>query len=305
MRFRSDPTQIRGSIVPVITPFTVDGAVDVETLRRLIEWQIENGSHGISVNGTTGEPAAQTLDEREAIMEIAATSVADRVPFVPATGGTNVGDTLRLTAAADRIGADAVLIVVPVAASQQGFYDYFAMIARQFSHLPIIIYNIPQRVGASIDASTVARLRRAHANIVGLKDSVKDFEHPSQILQECGRDFLLYCGFELLSFPLLTIGAAGQVNATANLLPVEVAMLYNLAVEQRWQEAADMHFTLMSLSQALFFETHPGPLKWAMARVGRIPHGGVRLPLVAPSEANQIRIANILAAYPQLAVTPS
>lgn len=300
MKFRSDPQQIRGSVVPVVTPFAADGAVDHVTLARLIDWQLEHGTHGISVGGTTGEPSAQTLEEREAVMTSAARAVGDRVPFVPGTGTPNFEETVRLTAHAEAEGADAALVIVPASASQDGLFAYYDRLAKTFPALPIIVYNIPKRVGANLEAATVARLRSANENIVGLKESHKDFEHPSQVLHACGRDFLLYCGIELLSFPMLAIGGAGHVSATANLLPQEIATLYDLAAEGRWAEAQQLHYDLLAINQAIFYDTHPGPLKWAMAELGLLPSGALRPPLAAPSEQTQARLRDVLDGYPTL-----
>jgi 4-hydroxy-tetrahydrodipicolinate synthase len=303
MKFRSDPQQIRGSVTPIVTAFADDGSVHHETIARLIEWQIDSGSHGISVGGTTGEPASQTLDEREAVMETAAQTVADRVPFVPGSGSTNLEETLRLTATAESLGADAVLLIVPYynRPSQEGLYRWFSTIASEFPNLPLILYNIPARTAVNLEPATLARLRRAHSNIVGVKEANKDFEHVSRVLFECGRDFLVYSGIELLCYPMLAIGGAGHISATANILPAEVAQIYNLVAEGRWEEAIDLHYELLPLNEALFLETNPGPLKWAMARVGLLSTGMVRPPLAPPSDATQAKIQDALDRYPNAA----
>ncbi len=303
MKFRSDPQQIRGSVTPIVTAFADDGSLDLDTVARLIEWQIDSGSHGISVGGTTGEPASQTMEEREAVMETAAQTVADRVPFVPGSGSTNLQETLRLTATAESLGADAVLLIVPYynRPSQEGLFRWFSTIASEFPSLPLILYNIPARTAVNLEPTTLARLRRAHANIVGVKEANKDFEHVSRVLFECGRDFLVYSGIELLCYPMLAIGGAGHISATANILPVEVAQVYNLVVQGHWEEAIDLHYELLPLNESLFLETNPGPLKWAMARLGLIPSGMVRLPLAPPSDTTQAKIQDALDRYPQAA----
>jgi 4-hydroxy-tetrahydrodipicolinate synthase len=302
VRFRADPSRIRGSIAPLVTPFAEDGSVDLAAVRRLVEWHLGSGTHGISVEGSTGEPSSQTLEEREAVMEAAAAAVAGRAPFVPGTGTNNLEETVRLTAAADRLGADAVLLVVPYYSrpTQQGLFEWFDVLLGEFPHLPQVVYNIPGRTGVNLEPATLARLRRAHANLVGVKESNRDFEQPTRVLHECGRDFLVYSGIELLCYPMLAIGGAGHVSATANLLPSELARLYELVAASGWQEAIDLHYELLPLNEVLFLETNPGPLKWAMRQVGLLAGGRPRPPLVAPSEANQERIAAALARYPQL-----
>lgn len=290
-------SEIRGSIVPMVTPFDRNGGIDLDKLGELIEWQIASGSHGISVTGTTGEPSALSLHERELVMEAAAQAVGGRVPFVPGTGTNNLDETVRLTRAAQRLGADAALVIVPYynRPSQEGLFRYFSAVASAVE-LPIVIYNIPGRTAVNMAPDTMARLRDAHANIVGVKESNKDFEHTSRVLHLCGRDFLVYSGIELLCYPMLAIGGAGHVSATANLLPAEVARLYDLVAAGKWEDAIDLHYHLLPLNDALFLETNPGPLKYAMGRAGKL-EPNYRLPLCEPSPANRERIDAVLATY--------
>ncbi len=292
-----DVSRLRGSIVPIITPFDGDGRIDEGTLERLIDWQIASGSHGISVTGTTGEPSALSLDERRQMLDLGKNAVDSRVPFVPATGTNNIEETIDLTRYAERLGVDAALVIVPYynRPSQEGLFRYFRAVAGQVG-LPIIIYNIPGRTATNMAPETMARLREACPNIIGVKESNKDFEHTSKVLHTCGRDFLVYSGIELLCYPMLAIGGVGHVSATANILPREVAALYDLVVAGRWQEAMDLHYRLLPINEALFLETNPGPLKWAMGELGWITPN-YRLPLCEPSPANQERIRAALAHY--------
>ncbi|MDR5697083.1 MAG: 2,4-dihydroxyhept-2-ene-1,7-dioic acid aldolase [Armatimonadota bacterium] len=292
----ADLSRLRGSIVPLVTPFR-DGRVDEEALRALIEWQIASGSHGISVTGTTGEPTSLVVEERERVIEIAVRTSAGRVPVVPGTGSNNHEETLRLTAHAERLGADAVLVIVPyhVRPTQRGLYEHFRTVARS-TRLPVIVYNIPGRTAVNLEVETLARLRRDCDNIVGVKESNKDFEHVNRVLLRCGRDFLLFSGIELLCYPMLTIGGAGFISATANLVPDRVARMYELWQEGDWRAALDLHYELMPLNDVLFVETNPGPVKYALSLLGRIAPE-IRLPLVMPSEENRGRIRDALRAY--------
>jgi 4-hydroxy-tetrahydrodipicolinate synthase len=297
MTEHSDPATMRGSIVPLVTPFTAGGSLDEPALERLIEWQIDSGSHGISVTGTTGEPSALSLDERERVMEVAARSVAGRVPFVPGTGTNNLDETIRLTRAAEALEADAALVIVPYynRPSQEGLYRYFRALAGEV-RLPMVIYNIPGRTAVNMAPSTMARLRRDAPRIVGVKESNKDFEHVTRVLHECGRDFLVYSGIELLCYPMLAIGGAGHVSATANVFPREVADLYNHVAAGKWKEAMDLHYHLLPMNDALFVETNPGPLKWVMGKLGMInPY--LRPPLCEPSTDNQKRLQEVMDHY--------
>jgi 4-hydroxy-tetrahydrodipicolinate synthase len=292
-----DPSELKGSIVPLVTPFHDDGSFDEATFKDLIEWQIDSGSHGISVTGTTGEPSSLSLEERAHVLEVAAGAVGGRIPFVPGTGTNNLDETLHLTKQALKLGAEAALVIVPYynKPSQEGLYRYFRELADDVE-LPIIIYNIPGRTAVNMEPATMARLRRDARNIIGVKESNKDFEHVSRVLHQCGRDFNVYSGIELLCYPMLAIGGAGHVSATANILPTEVADLYNHVAAGRFGEAMELHYHLLDLNDVLFVETNPGPLKWMMGRLGRItPH--LRPPLCEPSGPNQQRIAEVMSAY--------
>ena len=292
-----EPSELRGSIVPIVTPFREDGTFDESAFVELIEWQIDAGSHGVSVTGTTGEPSSLSLDEREHVVESAAKAVAGRVPFIPGTGTNNLDETLRLTRHADSVGADAALVIVPYynKPSQEGLYRYFSELARCVE-IPLIIYNIPGRTAVNMAPETMARLRREHASIIGTKESNKDFEHVSRVLHQCGRDFNVYSGIELLCYPMLAIGGAGHISATANIFPREVADIYNHVVAGRWNEAIELHYYLLPVNDMIFFETNPGPLKFALGELGRI-NPKLRLPMCEPSLANQQRIRDVLSDY--------
>jgi 4-hydroxy-tetrahydrodipicolinate synthase len=307
MRFRADPAQVRGSIAPVVTPFTPDGAVDLQTLSQLIDWQIERGSHGVSVLGSTGEPSSQTLEERLRVLEVAGRAVADRVPFFPGTGSAHLGETLQATAAAEAAGADAVLVITPFYSrpTQNALFDWYSTIAREFPGLPIVVYNVPVRTAVDIHPQTVGRLRREHDNIVGIKETTRDFEHASHVLNECGRDFLVYCGIELLCYPLLAIGGVGHLSCVANVAPEPCAELYDAFVAGNHDEALRLHYELHPLVELAFVETNPGPIKWAMEQLGILASGGVRPPLASPAAASRERISSILADVGLLEAAPA
>jgi 4-hydroxy-tetrahydrodipicolinate synthase len=290
-------TQLRGSIAPMVTPFRPDGSFDEAGMVRLIDWHLENGTHAISVTGTTGEPSALSLEERERVMAVAMKAIRGRAPFVPGTGTGNYEETLRLTRVAKELGADAALIIVPYYArpSQEGLYRHFRGIAEAVD-IPIIIYNIPGRTAVNMAPATMARLRRDCPGIIGVKESNKDFEHVSHVLHQCGRDFLVYSGIELLCYPMLAIGGAGHVSATANVMPREVAEIYNLVAAGRHAEALDLHYRLLPLNEVLFVETNPGPLKHAMGLMGLI-HPTLRLPLCEPSAENRSKVRQVLERY--------
>jgi len=287
---------MRGSLVPVVTPFR-KGQLDDSRFVDLIEWQIDSGSHGVVVAGTTGEPSALTLEEREHLIELAVRTVRRRVPVIAGTGTTNHAETLRLTQFAKRIAADAALVVVPYYSrpTQEGLYRHFRSIADAVD-LPVFIYNIPGRTAVNLEPQTIARLARDCRNIIGVKEANKDFEHVNRVIHLCGRNFLVYSGIELLCFPILAIGGAGHVSATANILPREVARLYDLAAGGQWDAARDLHYHLLPMNEALFVETNPVPVKTALGLMGKIDPE-VRLPLAPMSPDHVEGLKQVMASY--------
>lgn len=287
---------MRGSIVPLVTPFR-QGKLDEQALANLIEWQIQSASHGISVTGTTGEPSSLSREERMRVIELTAQAIGKRVPFIPGTGSNNFEETLTLSKHAQRLGVDAVMLIAPyyVRPSQEGLFQFFRGIASQLD-IPVILYNIPGRTAVNIEPDTVARLREACPNIIGCKESNKDFEHINRLLHKMGRDFLVYSGIELLCFPVLTIGGAGYISATGNLLPAKVAEVYNLTQAGKWEQARELHYELLPLNDAIFLEINPVPVKTVLGWMGRISPD-VRLPLAPLSENNANKLRAIARQY--------
>lgn len=286
----------RGSIVPIVTPFK-NGDMDYDGLQRLIDFQISNGAHGISVTGTTGEPSSLTTDERKEVIRVAKAAVAGRVPFVPGTGSANHAETQELSQFAQNLGVDGVMLIAPYYSrpSQHALFAHFDAVCKRLS-LPVILYNIPGRTAVNIEIDTVARLKEANPHIIGVKESNKDFEHINRLLHKMGLDFMVYSGIELLCFPILAIGGAGYISATANLMPKEVNSLYDLCVAGKWLEARALHYKMMTLNDAVFLEINPVPVKTALGWMGKIS-GEVRLPLAALAPANEAKLRKICQQY--------
>jgi 4-hydroxy-tetrahydrodipicolinate synthase len=298
--FEEVKKRLRGSIAPIITPFNEDGSIDFETLENLINWHIDSGSHAISVTGTTGEPSSLTVEERVQVMERAAKVINGRVPFVPGTGSTNHAETLYLTKKAEELGVDAALVIVPYynRPSQHALYKHFKIVADSVK-IPVIIYNIPGRTAVNMAVETMAKLSKDCPNIIGVKESNKDFEHVNRVLLNCGRDFLLYSGIELLCYPMLAIGGAGYISATANIEPKKVAEVYNAWVEGDIDRAINLHYELMPLNDVLFKDTNPAPLKAALGMMGKIKPV-LRLPMDLPTQGLQDEIREVLKQYVEL-----
>lgn len=289
--------RLRGSIVPLVTPFR-GGEIDTTALDDLIEFQLRSGSHGLGVTGTTGEPSSLSYDEREFMVAHALERTRGRVPLVAGTGSANFDETLRLTRfAADR-GADAVLVITPyyVRPNQNNLHAYFKAVADAVPGTPVILYNIPGRTAVQVEPATIGRLRRDAPNVVGVKHSVKDLDVVSQTFVQAGRDFLVYCGMETLTFPMLALGGAGHISATGMIAPREIAELYDLAAAGRWDEARDLHYRMLELNDILFVEVNPVPLKTALAIMGLCEREW-RLPLGPMLPDNERRLREALGRY--------
>ncbi len=288
---------LEGSIVPLVTPFK-SNQIDERALARLIERQIDAGSHGISVGGTTGEPAALTIAEREYLVEASVRFAKGKAPVLAGTGSVSLDETLQLTRVAARAGVAAALLVTPyyVKPNQEGLYRFFGAIAEAVADLPLVIYNIPGRAGIDVQVQTLARLARDFRNIVGVKHSVKDLDAVSWTLKQCGPDFAVYCGLESLSYPMLALGARGMIAATGNWLPVDMAQLYEHAKSGRHTEAVELHYRLLEANDAVFWDTNPIPLKTVLSWMGLIEKEW-RLPLGPTSPEIEMKLRTMAESY--------
>jgi 4-hydroxy-tetrahydrodipicolinate synthase len=298
VKFRSDPSSIRGAFAALVTPFTGTGDIDHDSLAELVRWQLESGSDGVSIGGSTGEPSAQSVAERIEAMRTTARVVDDRAPFLPGTGSAKLDETLELTSAARDLGADLCLVITPYYArpTQDGLYRWYSAVCAEFPDLPIAAYNVPVRTAVEIDPGTLARLRRDHDNFVGVKETTRDFEHFSHVIQQCGRDFLVWSGIELLCLPLMALGGSGFISALSNVAPAATAQMYERWVAGDHETARDLHYALHPLVALLFVETNPAPAKHVLQQWGRIASAHVRPPLAPVSAAAADRIGSLLAA---------
>ncbi|MGH7890930.1 MAG: 4-hydroxy-tetrahydrodipicolinate synthase, partial [Thermodesulfobacteriota bacterium] len=280
---------IHGSLVAIVTPFK-NGKIDEDALKKLIEFQIENGTHGIVPCGTTGESPTLSHEEHEYVIELTVKAVGKRVPVVAGTGSNSTKEAIRLTRFAEQIGVDAALLVVPYynKPTQEGLYLHFKQIASQV-RIPLILYNIPGRSGVNLNPETVLRLAKDCKNIIGVKEASGSLIQASKILYLCGRDFLLYSGEDALNFPLLAIGARGFITVTANVAPRDVADLYEFYIKGEIDKARDLHYRLLPLNDALFIETNPIPVKAALSMMDKIAYE-YRYPLCQMSENNYLEL---------------
>lgn len=286
---------LRGSYTPLITPFT-EQRVDHKQYAALVQRQIDGGSHGIVVNGTTGEPSTLTVAERGALVRTAVAVAAGRLPVVAATGSQSLSETLELTAAAELAGADAVLVVTPyyIKPPQRGLVSYFNRVATS-SALPLMIYHIPARAAVELAIESVAEIAETSPTLVGMKHASADLGYATRLLRTLGEDFRLFVGLEELSLPLLAIGASGLMNAVGNLAPRAVADLCDAVHKGDLLEARRINAGLAELNEAVFWDTNPIPMKYLMTQLGLLTSNEHRLPMVAATPQLEERLDDLLA----------
>ena len=289
-----DISGLKGSIPPLITPFK-QGLVDYDAYARMVQFQVDEGSHGILVNGTTAEPASLSIDERNRIVDVAVEGAAGRVPVVAATGSQSLAETELLTDHAVRAGADALLIVTPYYSKppQRGLVDYYLRVAERHD-VPWMVYHIPGRTAVNVTLDTLKVLRDRSPTFVGMKHAVNDLGFVTECLTALGHDFRIFVGLEELSFPMMAIGACGLMNAVGNLRPRVLRQLCDAVWNSDIPAARALHEQLIEVNQAVFFDTNPIPMKYMMKRLGLIPDNEHRLPMMPATPELEQRLDAVL-----------
>src|ERR1700723_2080855 len=240
-------SSLRGSIPPLVTPFRA-GKVDFNKFAELAERQVQRGSNGIVVAGTTGEPSSRSVEEGIELLKVAVSTVGGRIQVIAATGSASYAETLRLTTEAEAAGADAALVVTPyyIKPSQRGLVDYFVALGERIG-LPLMIYHIPGRAAVSIKTQTVMKIAEKTPHLVGIKHADQNLELLTELLVGLGPEFRIFCGVEALSLPMLVLGASGLMNAVGNLAPQRVAALYTAVEKGELRSARRIHTELFEL----------------------------------------------------------
>jgi 4-hydroxy-tetrahydrodipicolinate synthase len=292
---RLSDRQLKGSFPPIVTPFKENGEVDYDTYAKLIEFQVKGGSHGIVVTGTTGEPSTLTSEERTQLLKTAIAAAKGRTQIVAATGTQNHEDTVAMTVAAEKAGADALLIVTPyfVRPPQRGLEAYYIDLCKRTS-LPVMIYHIPGRAAVNMTADTIARVAEAAPNLVGIKHAFNDLALVSELIVKLGAEFRIHVGLEDLSFPMLCMGAHGMMNAVGNIAPGKVAELYEATARGDLTRGKALHYELYELNNAVFFDTNPIPMKYMMMRMGLLPNEVHRLPMVSSTPELRTKLDGVM-----------
>ena len=285
----------KGSIVAIVTPFKND-RVDEEKLRELVEFQIENGTDAIVPCGTTGESSTLDYEEHDRVIQIVVEQVNKRVPVIAGTGSNSTREAIEITAHAKQLGADGALLVTPYynKPSQEGLYLHYKAVADAVA-LPQVLYNVPGRTSVNLLPETVARLAE-HKNIVAIKEATGSLQQASEVLDLCGDKIDVLCGDDFITFPMMACGAKGVISVLANIMPKEVASLVDAFNAGQLEEARQLHLMLLKISNAMFIETNPVPVKTAVALMGKCGEE-VRLPLAAMSEGNKGKLVAIMKQY--------
>ena len=282
---------LSGSIVALVTPMTPSGDVDRAALDALIAWHLDSGTDGIVPMGTTGESATLTTEEHLEVIERTIGVVSGQVPVIAGTGSNATAEAIHQTREAQKAGADACLLVTPYynKPTQEGLYRHFHAIA-EASSLPLVLYNVPPRTACDMIPETVARLAPVD-NIVGIKEASGDADRVAAIRELCGEDFILLSGEDSQTLHMMRLGAVGTISVTANILPGEMSDFCGAWRDGRPDDAQALDELLQPVHAAMFVETSPAPVKWALYESGRID-SGIRLPLVCLSEERRGEVMN-------------
>lgn len=279
----------KGSLVALVTPFDARDRVDYAALQRLIDFHVEAGSSGLVIAGTTGESATLAAGEHAQLIRKAVEMAAGRLPIIAGTGSNSTAQTIALSREVSGSGIAAYLLVVPYynKPTQEGMYRHFSAIADEVDY-PVMLYNVPGRTASDMLADTVGRLSR-HGNIFGIKEATGDMERLREIQDIVDDDFMLYSGDDFTVRPFIENGGHGVVTVSGNVAPKAVGDLCRLAASGEHQAAKAIDATLQPLNEALFIESNPIPVKWAVAEMGLIePY--IRLPLTEYSASHHERM---------------
>ena len=284
----------QGALVAIVTPFR-NGQVDEESLRRLIEFQIENGTNGIVPVGTTGESPTLSHEEHKRVVEITVEQVKGRVPVIAGAGSNNTTEAIELTAHAKKVGADAVLHITPYynKPTPEGLYQHLKAIAKA-APLPIVVYSIQGRTGINVAPETMARLAQDIPEVVAIKEASGNVGQMAEIMRLCGDRITLLSGDDNLILPVLALGGKGVISVVSNILPRQVAELHQAWFDGDLEEARRRFYDLLPVCKAMFLETNPIPVKTAMEMMGLLPSGELRLPMCPMSEANREKLRQVL-----------
>ena len=286
---------LRGCATALVTPFTIEGAVDEERLHALIEYQIAGGVRLLVPCGTTGESVTMSEEEDQRVIKLTIETANGRARVIAGAGSNSTATAIAYSQTARELGADAVLQVAPYynKPTQDGLYAHFRAIAEAISDLPVVIYNVPGRTSSNISALTTLRLARDVKNIVAVKEASGNLSQIMEILRERPANFRVLSGDDSFTLALIALGAEGLISVASNEAPELMSRMVDLALEGKWDEARALHYRLLPLMETNFIESSPGPVKAALAMMGLIEES-FRLPLVPIQEKSRTRVREVL-----------
>jgi 4-hydroxy-tetrahydrodipicolinate synthase len=277
----------------LVTPFTRSGSIDEVAVGRLARRQIEAGVHFLVPCGTTGESPTLSVEEKRRVVELVVLESAGRVPVLAGAGGYDTREIVHLAGEMAKAGASGLLSVTPYynKPTQEGLYQHYRAFAES-TPLPIVVYNVPGRTGCNVDVATLLRLASI-PNVVGVKEASGNMTQIVDVVRAVPDGFVVLSGDDALTLPLLAVGGRGIISVASNEAPAEMAAMVEAAERGDFAAARTVHARLLPLMQVNFVESNPGPVKWALARMGLLEEA-YRLPMVPPRAASQERIAEAL-----------
>lgn len=286
-------------LTAMVTPFDAQMQVDYGKARKLAKYLVENGSDGIVVAGTTGESPTLTNEERNKLVEVVVNEVGDRAKVIAGTGNNDTFDSIGMTKDAEKTGAHGVMAVVPYynKPPQEGLYTHFRMIAES-TNLPVMLYNIPGRSAINMTADTIARLAQID-NIVAIKEAAGSMDQVTEIKRKTPADFVIYSGDDSLTLPMLALGAHGIISVVSHIVGPELQQMVKAFFAGDIAKAAQIHMELYPVFKTMFITSNPIPVKTCLKMLGH-DVGGVRPPLVDPTEAEVATLKALLQSYNKL-----
>ena len=284
----------KGSITALVTPFK-NGVLDEAALARIVEWQIAEGTHGLVPVGTTGESPTLDYDEHKRVIDITVETAKKRVPVIAGTGSNSTDEAIELSQYAEKAGVDGVLVVTPYynKPTQEGLYQHFKAI-NDAVKVPIVIYNIPGRSVVDMTVATMARCFKDLKNVVGVKDATANLARPSLQRAACGPAFCQLSGEDATALGFMAHGGSGCISVASNVAPRLCSDLQNACMAGDYKTALQLQDRLMPLFDALFVESNPGPVKYAVSRLG-LCSAEMRLPMVPVAESTRKIVDTVLA----------
>ena len=286
---------IRGCGTALVTPFRKDGTLDLDALRRIVQFQLRAGIDFLVPCGTTGETPTLEHAEYLAVVRTVVQEAGGKVPVIAGVGGNNTRKLIDLAAEVSGLDIQGILSVAPYynKPTQEGLYQHFRALAES-THLPMILYNVPGRTSSNIEPATVARLSKI-ANIIGIKEASGSIVQQMEVLAAVPPSFRVLSGDDAFTFPLMALGGVGIVSVVSNEIPAEMTRLAHLLLEGKLEAARQLHFNLLPLMQVNFIETNPIPVKAALAMMGMLEEV-YRLPMVPMKAENRTKLEQVLAA---------